>query len=161
MVAIKEIHTLRSPTRLKRLFREMRILRDMQHPGVMTLLDAFEPSNPDHLGDFYLVFDLMDGDLKDLIKSDHVLSLEQISFIAYQLLEGLSYMHRANVIHRDLKPENILILYDDCVIKIADFGLARTVCEGVDSQPITNQSESQPSCGDEENREASELDQSG
>lgn len=51
-----------------------------------------------------------------------------VKSILYQMLCGLSYLHRAWVIHRDLKPANILI-HDEGnekgVVKIADFGLAR------------------------------------
>jgi len=45
---------------------------------------------------------------------------------AYQLLQGLNYCHRKNILHRDLKPQNIL-LTESGKIKLADFGLARTV----------------------------------
>ena len=46
----------------------------------------------------------------------------------YQLLRGLKYIHSANVLHRDLKPGNLLV-NEDCDLKIADFGLARTFSE--------------------------------
>lgn len=46
------------------------------------------------------------------------------SFI-YQTLCGLKYIHSAGVIHRDLKPGNLLV-NADCLLKICDFGLARS-----------------------------------
>jgi mitogen-activated protein kinase 1/3 len=79
------------------------------------------------IGNLYLVFDYMDTDLSRIIKSSQYMSIEQIQFITVQVLAGLKYIHSANVIHRDLKPANILVSCADCVVKIADFGLARVV----------------------------------
>lgn len=44
----------------------------------------------------------------------------------FRVLKGLKYMHSGELIHRDLKPSNIL-LDSDCLAKLADFGLARSV----------------------------------
>lgn len=43
-----------------------------------------------------------------------------------RILKGLKYMHSGDLIHRDLKPSNVL-LDSDCLAKLADFGLARSV----------------------------------
>jgi mitogen-activated protein kinase 1/3 len=48
--------------------------------------------------------------------------------MVYDIVCGLSYLHKACIIHRDLKPANILV-NDDCTIQICDFGLARSVKE--------------------------------
>jgi len=56
----------------------------------------------------------------------------------YQLLKAIKYMHSANVLHRDLKPSNLL-LNSDCFMKIADFGLARSIASlltETDANPI-------------------------
>lgn len=47
-------------------------------------------------------------------------------YIIYQLLKALKYMHSAELIHRDLKPSNILV-NSESKIKVADFGLSRSV----------------------------------
>jgi mitogen-activated protein kinase 15 len=47
-------------------------------------------------------------------------------YVMYQVLKGIKYMHSGDLIHRDLKPSNIL-LDSDCLAKLADFGLARSV----------------------------------
>lgn len=50
-----------------------------------------------------------------------------------QILEGVLYLHRKNIVHLDLKPENIVCLNTTgTLIKIIDFGLARKLREWVD-----------------------------
>ena len=60
-------------------------------------------------------------------QNDKVVKL-YLQYFLYQLLRGLKYIHSANVLHRDLKPNNLLVS-EDCDLKIADFGLARTFSE--------------------------------
>lgn len=48
--------------------------------------------------------------------------------ILHQVLLGLNYMHKKNIIHRDIKPENMLLeskSFDNIVVKITDFGFAK------------------------------------
>ena len=47
-------------------------------------------------------------------------------YIVWQSLKALKYMHSAGLLHRDMKPSNLL-LNSDCLMKICDFGLARSV----------------------------------
>ncbi|KAK4778548.1 hypothetical protein SAY86_006076 [Trapa natans] len=74
--------------------------------------------------DIYVVFELMESDLHQVIKANDDLTPEHYQFFLYQLLRGLKFIHTANVFHRDLKPKNILA-NADCKLKICDFGLAR------------------------------------
>jgi mitogen-activated protein kinase 1/3 len=83
-----------------------------------------EPEADHSLDDLYLVFEYVDTDLHKLLLSAQYLSTAHIQTFIYQILLGLKYIHSANVIHRDIKPANIL-LYEDCTLKICDFGLAR------------------------------------
>ncbi|CEM25068.1 unnamed protein product [Vitrella brassicaformis CCMP3155] len=61
-----------------------------------------------------------------LLPMNTVPTLEQLARVMYQILNGIAYMHCKGLIHRDLKPQNILMT-TDWIVKIADFGLARTV----------------------------------
>ena len=80
----------------------------------------------DAFRDVYVVCELMDTDLHQIIRSNQPLSDDHCQYFIYQVLRGLKYIHSANVLHRDLKPSNLL-LNANCDLKICDFGLARTV----------------------------------
>ena len=76
----------------------------------------------------FIVMEYVQFDLKKILKStvniefdeDHVIT------IMYNSLCALNFLHSINIMHRDIKPANILI-NEDCVVKICDFGLSRTV----------------------------------
>ncbi|KAF9911395.1 hypothetical protein EC991_003960, partial [Linnemannia zychae] len=72
-----------------------------------------------------MVFELMDGNLYQLIKDRNGVRLEEtkIRSMVFQILRGLQHMHSKGIMHRDMKPENLLVSGDN--VKIADFGLAR------------------------------------
>lgn len=75
----------------------------------------------------YVVYELMETDLGDVIKYNEITE-KQIIYFTYQLLKGLKFIHSANVIHRDLKPKNLLV-NSSCELKICDFGLAKPMVE--------------------------------
>lgn len=57
-------------------------------------------------------------------------------YIIYQILKGLKYLHSGDLIHRDLKPSNLLI-NSECKVKVADFGLARSVSKPDDNSNMS------------------------
>ena len=75
----------------------------------------------------YLVLEYLEKDLKKTFFSNKILSINQIKHVVFQILVGLKYCHECQVLHRDLKPENILTNVDLTLVKLCDFGLARTV----------------------------------
>ena len=83
------------------------------------------PTTIHDFNDVYVMYELMDTDLHQIIRSNQPLSDDHAQYFVYQLLRGLKYIHSANVLHRDLKPSNLL-LNANCDLKICDFGLART-----------------------------------
>ncbi|KAG2694323.1 hypothetical protein I3760_08G137400 [Carya illinoinensis] len=115
-VAIKKIKNVFENTiDALRTLRELKLLRHLRHENVIALKDVMKASHRRTFKDIYLVYELMDTDLR-------------------QLLRGLNYLHSANILHRDLKPGNLLI-NANCDLKICDFGLART--NGGDDQFMT------------------------
>ncbi|GAB2289769.1 Mitogen-activated protein kinase 9 [Dionaea muscipula] len=124
-VAIKKINDVfEHVSDATRILREIKLLRLLQHPDIVEIKHIMLPPSRREFSDIYVVFELMESDLHQVIKANNDLTPEHCHFFLYQLLRGLKYIHAANVFHRDLKPKNILA-NSDCKLKICDFGLAR------------------------------------
>ncbi|KAJ6771871.1 MITOGEN-ACTIVATED PROTEIN KINASE [Salix koriyanagi] len=107
-----------------RILREIKLLRLLKHADIVEIKHIMLPPSPREFKDIYVVFELMESDLHQVIKLNDDLTPEHHQFFLYQLLRGLKYIHTGNVFHRDLKPRNILA-NADCKVKLCDFGLAR------------------------------------
>lgn len=86
---------------------------------------------------YYIVSELMKGgELFDRIVKKTSYNENEAREVCRILLDAVGYMHGMGIVHRDLKPENLLLTSqsDDASIKIADFGLARSVADG----PVTD-----------------------
>ena len=147
-VAIKKIFdAFQNPTDAQRTFREIAYLLMLQgvsvfdssadpaapkqsaasgvaHPNIIKLRNFHKAENDK---DVYLVFDFMETDLHAVVRAN-ILEPVHKQFIVYQTLKSIKYCHTAGLLHRDLKPSNLL-LNEDCVLKVADFGLARALHE--------------------------------
>lgn len=125
-VAIKKIgNAFDDLVDAKRMLREVRLMRQFDHPNIVKLYDIMEPPSLEDFKDIYIVTELMSTDLQKILYSKTRLSAEQEQYLLYQLLAGVKYVHSANVLHRDLKPSNLLIDVQTCRLRICDFGLAR------------------------------------
>jgi len=102
------------------------------HENIVGILDM-EIIDSENFNEIYLVQELMEADLHQIIRSGQALTDAHYQYFLYQLLRGLKYIHSCNVLHRDLKPGNLLV-NADCELKICDFGLAR----GYDDSPEAN-----------------------
>ncbi|XWS22429.1 hypothetical protein CRYUN_Cryun29cG0033300 [Craigia yunnanensis] len=124
-VAIKKINDIfEHVSDATRILREIKLLRLLCHLDIVEIKHILLPPSRREFKDIYVVFELMESDLHQVIKANDDLTPEHYQFFLYQLLRGLKYIHTANVFHRDLKPKNILA-NADCKLKICDFGLAR------------------------------------
>ncbi len=84
------------------------------------------------LGKVALVFELMEQNLYEFIKTRKDMSMQKAKYFMYQLLKSIAYMHSKGIFHRNIKPENILISGDS--IKISYFNS----CAGIhDGEPYT------------------------
>lgn len=103
----------------------MRILRKLNHPGVMKLYEVHET-----LVSISLVMELLEGgELFERIETSKVFSENDCALMLRKIIEPLEYMHENEIMHRDIKPENLILRsksneYD---IVIADFGLAQEI----------------------------------
>ncbi|EPS64079.1 hypothetical protein M569_10702, partial [Genlisea aurea] len=128
-VAIKRIaNAFDNRIDAKRTLREIKLLTHMDHENVIKLTDIIQPADKADFNDVYIVYELMDTDLHQVISSSQELTEDHCQYFLYQILRGLKYIHSADVLHRDLKPSNVL-LNADCDLKICDFGLARTASD--------------------------------
>ncbi|KAJ8364330.1 hypothetical protein SKAU_G00131610 [Synaphobranchus kaupii] len=136
-VAIKKIpNAFEVVTNAKRTLRELKILKHFKHDNIIAIKDILQPALPHSaFKSVYVVLDLMESDLHQIIHSRQPLTPEHTRYFLYQLLRGLKYIHSANVIHRDLKPSNLLV-NENCELKIGDFGMAR----GLSSHPEESRS---------------------
>ncbi|CBZ53497.1 Mitogen-activated protein kinase 2, related [Neospora caninum Liverpool] len=125
-VALKKIFdAFQNATDAQRTFREIMFLQELAgHENIVRLKNVLKADNDK---DIYLVFDYMETDLHAVIRAD---ILEEIhkQYIVYQLLRAIKYMHSGELLHRDMKPSNVL-LNSECQVKVADFGLARSVAQ--------------------------------
>ncbi|KAL0222795.1 hypothetical protein P9112_002185 [Eukaryota sp. TZLM1-RC] len=107
---------------IERITREIRILRLLDHPNLIRLLEVID--SPRHL---YLVMEYASGgELFDYIVAHTRIKEKEACKFFHQLVNGVDYCHRHKIIHRDLKPENLL-LDAKKNIRVIDFGLSNTV----------------------------------
>jgi len=123
-VALKKIFdAFQNVTDAQRTFREIMFLQELSgHENIIKLLNVLKADNDK---DIYLVFEYMETDLHAVVRANILEDIHK-QYIIYQLLKALGYMHSGNVLHRDMKPSNLL-LNSECLVKVADFGLARSV----------------------------------
>jgi serine/threonine protein kinase len=117
--ALKNAVVKRSPDALDRFIREGETLRQLNHPNIIHLYDAFE-----HDGMHCIVMEYIEGgDLRGLLDQEGRLPTKRALLIALDLADALTRTHRLDIIHRDIKPENIL-LAGDGIPRLTDFGIA-------------------------------------
>lgn len=105
----------------KLFFNEAHTTGSLDHPSILSVLDAGEDADQP-----YLVLEFLDGGdtLKRYIEKDNLLSVERAVEILFQSAKALDYAHRRGVVHRDIKATNIMLTADGRV-KICDFGIAQ------------------------------------
>ncbi|MBS1824180.1 MAG: protein kinase [Acidobacteria bacterium] len=115
-----------------RFERERQILADLDHPGIVRLLDGGVADD----GRPYLVMELVDGPpLMEYVKQ-RALPLPQRIALFLKICQAVEYAHAHHVLHRDLKPSNIRVL-DDGTPKLLDFGIAKLVAEDGHAADLT------------------------
>jgi len=93
-VAIKKINDVfEHVSDATRILREIKLLRLLRHPDVVEIKHIMLPPSRREFRDIYVVFELMESDLHQVIKANDDLTPEHYQFFLYQLLRGLKYVH--------------------------------------------------------------------
>lgn len=124
-VALKTITPAVAPSRaaVARFLREAKILKQLQHPRIVSFHDMGEAG-----GLLYFAMEYVPGsDGARLVKQHGRLPVSMAVTMVCQLLEALEHAHEQGFVHRDIKPANLLVTETDKgkQAKLADFGLAR------------------------------------
>jgi serine/threonine-protein kinase len=126
-VAIKILspHLARKADYVERFLREARAVARLNHPNVISGIDAGESE-----GVRYFVMEYASGlTIGELLKRGGAMDEGRTRRIAKQIARALEHAHQAGLVHRDVKPDNILITKDG-VAKLCDLGLAKDRPEG-------------------------------
>ena len=122
VVALKllPIEWIGDAARQARFEREMRVMGQLEHPNLVTAMDA-RRKDPWHL----VVMEWIDGlDLLQLVRLEGPLPVPVAGEAARQAALGLHYAHQHGLVHRDIKPSNLMLTRSG-TIKVIDLGLAR------------------------------------
>src|SRR6266536_4027521 len=112
---------------IDRFRNEARRTAGLSHPGIACIFDYGEIEEPGLTA--YLVMELVDGaPLSAVLARERRLESEQVLDVVAQAALALGSAHEAGLVHRDVKPSNLLIRRDG-VVKVTDFGIARTIGE--------------------------------
>ena len=113
----------------KSIFNEINILKKLDHPNILKILDFYYSTDK-----FFVITEYCTGgELFQEIKVRNIFTEDQAAFVLYQILSAIRYCHKMRVIHEDIKPENIMITRRDknyLYIKLIDFGTAKIFKEG-------------------------------
>uniref|UniRef100_A0A673C468 non-specific serine/threonine protein kinase n=1 Tax=Sphaeramia orbicularis TaxID=375764 RepID=A0A673C468_9TELE len=125
-VAIKIIDkTQLNPTSLQKLFREVRIMKTLNHPNIVQLFEVIETEKT-----LYLIMEYASGgEVFDYLVAHGRMKEKEARAKFRQIVSAVHYCHQKNIVHRDLKAENLL-LDADSNIKIADFGFSNEFTAG-------------------------------
>ena len=124
-VALKVLHPdLAASLGPERFQREIKLAARLQHPHILTVHDSGEAA-----GLLWFTMPFIEGEsLRDRLRRDRQLSVEDAVRIAREAADGLEYAHQHGVVHRDIKPENILLTSGHALV--ADFGIALAIRSG-------------------------------
>ena len=112
--------------------REISILKQLNHPNIVNLLDLIHGEKK-----LYLVFEYLNHDLKKYLNLNNgPLEPQIVKSYLYQILHAIKYCQSKRILHIDLKPQNLLIDKNG-IIKVGDFGLARAF--GIPIKTLTHE----------------------
>lgn len=120
----------------RKLEDEINLCKTLDHPNIVQTRDILKDESTDYL---YIVLERCDCDLSQYLKNirgNRPLSERRVLRYMCQLSQAFQYLQSRNIIHRDLKPQNILMLDNFKTLKLADFGMARSLNENEMAETI-------------------------
>ncbi|MDD2720013.1 MAG: serine/threonine-protein kinase [Gallionella sp.] len=112
-----------------RFYQEAKAAGRLNHPNIVTIYDV---GKSDDIA--YIAMEFLQGrELRDIMRDDGDMPVEQVLDIVAQVASGLAYAHEHGIVHRDIKPSNIMVIRDG-LVKITDFGIARMASSAVRTQ---------------------------
>ncbi|MGH2547816.1 MAG: serine/threonine protein kinase [Thermomicrobiales bacterium] len=110
----------RDPDTRARFRREVRTLAFLTHPNVVKIFDLYEDDEAP-----WAIMEFIDGvSLKEIVRAQGRLSLEDTSSVLDQIAGALQHLHEQGLVHLDVKPQNVIVQADG-LAKLIDFGLAQ------------------------------------
>jgi 5'-AMP-activated protein kinase, catalytic alpha subunit len=123
-VKILEKSRIKEQADIRRVNREIKILKKNRHPNIIQLYEVLDTQNS-----VYLIMENADGgEMFDYIVAHRHVPERQACIFFHQIIDGIEVLHQSEVTHRDLKPENLLLKStpNGWIVKIVDFGLSNT-----------------------------------
>jgi serine/threonine protein kinase/tetratricopeptide (TPR) repeat protein len=121
----------RDPERRERLLHEARAASALNHPNILIIHDLGESD-----GSLFVAMELVEGSTLREWGLGTLRAPADVVRLLRQAVAALGVAHEAGLVHRDLKPENIMVRADG-LLKILDFGLARSVSPGAAARTAT------------------------
>jgi len=123
VVAIKMIHPklLSNNEMVARFYSEAKIQAKLNHPNIVTVYDFFEFQD-----NHYIIMEFVEGEsVSKVISHQGPFDIESGTTFFMQILDGINYAHKKNVVHKDIKTSNFILTGTN--IKVTDFGIAQII----------------------------------
>lgn len=123
-----------NPRLCERFLCEVKVQTQLDHPNIIKMLDAYSYTDPQGHTATVIEMEWLNGmDLQRFVteRSPKGLDKQTVIKIAHQVIDGMEYAHKKNILHLDIKPSN-LFRTTDGYIKIIDFGIASVIGENAE-----------------------------
>src|SRR5687768_10709445 len=135
-IAIKTLHPeLAGAIGTDRFLREIRLTAELQHPGVVPIIDSGTLDWDGMRIPWYAMPFLDDESLRGRLNREVQLPIDEALRIATAVGKALAAAHQRNIVHRDIKPENVFLSGDH--VYVVDFGVAKAIA-ATDAERLTS-----------------------
>ncbi|GLT66948.1 hypothetical protein SLA2020_392880 [Shorea laevis] len=126
---LSKVRVAPSETAMSDVYREVLIMKSLEHPNIVNLVEVIDDLNTDH---FYMVLEYVEGKwVCEGFGDTRGIGEDTARKYLRDIVSGLMYLHAHNIVHGDIKPDNLLITSAGTV-KIGDFSVSQVVEDGDD-----------------------------